>query len=168
MANPTILLETSSGDVLIELFPDKAPKTVENFLTYVKEGFYDNTIFHRVIKGFMVQGGGMTMRMDEKPTHEPIENEAANGLKNTRGTVAMARTRDPHSATAQFFITTVDNGFLDYTSPDADGYGYCVFGQVVDGMDAIDKMEKVKTKNMGIHSDVPVDMILITSASLFE
>lgn len=168
MSNPTVLLETSSGDVLIELFPDKAPKTVENFLTYVKEGFYDNTIFHRVIKGFMVQGGGMTMRMDEKPTHDPIENEASNGLKNTRGTVAMARTREPHSATAQFFINTVDNSFLDYTSPDDDGYGYCVFGQVVDGMNVVDKMEKAKTKTMGIHSDVPVDMILITSASLFE
>lgn len=168
MANPTVLLETTSGDVLIELFPEKAPVTVENFLKYVNEGFYNNTIFHRVIKGFMVQGGGMTMRMEEKETHDPIENEAANGLKNTRGAIAMARTRDPHSASAQFFINTVDNAFLDYTSPDVDGYGYCVFGQVIEGMDAVDKMEKVKTKSAGIHSDVPVDMILITNASLFE
>lgn len=168
MANPTILLETTSGDVLVELFADKAPNTVENFLKYVNEGFYANTIFHRVIKGFMVQGGGMTMRMEEKTTHTPIENEAANGLKNTRGTIAMARTRDPHSATAQFFINTVDNSFLDHTAPTTDGYGYCVFGQVIEGMDTVDKMEKVKTKNAGVHSDVPVDMILITSASVFE
>lgn len=168
MANPTILLETTSGDVLVELFADNAPNTVENFLKYVNEGFYANTIFHRVIKGFMVQGGGMTMRMEEKTTHTPIENEAANGLKNTRGTIAMARTRDPHSATAQFFINTVDNSFLDHTAPTTDGYGYCVFGQVIEGMDTVDKMEKVKTKNAGVHSDVPVDMILITSASVFE
>lgn len=168
MANPMILLETSSGDILVELYADKAPKTVENFLTYVKEGFYNNTIFHRVIKGFMIQGGGMTMRMDEKATHEPIENEAANGLKNERGTLAMARTRDPHSATAQFFINTVDNEFLNHTSPDPDGYGYCVFGKVVEGMDTVEKIEKVKTKSSGIHSDVPTDMVLITAATEFE
>ena len=168
MANPLVLLETSSGDILIELFADKAPKTVENFLRYVNEGFYANTIFHRVIKGFMIQGGGMTMKMEEKPTHEPIANEAANGLKNVRGAVAMARTPDPHSATAQFFINTVDNAFLDHTAPTEEGYGYCVFGQVTDGMDVVDKIEKVKTRNMGIHSDVPTDMVLITSAGLFE
>lgn len=168
MANPLVLLETSSGDILIELFTDKAPKTVENFLRYVNEGFYGNTIFHRVIKGFMIQGGGMTMKMEEKPTHEPIENEATNGLKNVRGSVAMARTPDPHSATAQFFINTVDNAFLDHTSPDEAGYGYCVFGQVTDGMDVVDKIEKLKTRTLGFHSDVPVDMVLITSASLFE
>lgn len=168
MANPTVLLETTSGEVLVELFADKAPNTVENFLKYVNEGFYANTIFHRVIKGFMVQGGGMTMRMEEKTTHAPIENEATNGLQNTRGTLAVARTRDPHSATAQFFINTVDNSFLNHTSPDTNGYGYCVFGQVIEGMDVVDKMEKVKTKNAGIHSDVPTDMILITSASVFE
>ncbi|MDD6088711.1 MAG: peptidylprolyl isomerase [Desulfovibrionaceae bacterium] len=166
--NPTVLLETTSGDILIELYPDKAPKTVANFLNYVNEGFYANTIFHRVIRGFMVQGGGMTMRMEQKPTHDPIENEAANGLKNERGTIAMARTPDPHSATAQFFINTVDNDFLNFTSPDPSGYGYCVFGRVIDGMDAVDKMEKVKTGNRGMHSDVPVDMILITSASVFD
>ncbi|MEG1610428.1 MAG: peptidylprolyl isomerase [Bilophila sp.] len=168
MANPLVLLETTSGDILVELFADKAPNTVANFLKYVNEGFYNNTIFHRVIKGFMVQGGGMTMRMDEKPTHEPIENEASNGLKNTRGTLAMARTRDPHSASAQFFINTVDNAFLDHTAPDTEGYGYCVFGQVTEGMNTVSKMEKVKTKNSGVHSDVPVDMILITNASVFE
>ena len=168
MANPLILLETSSGDILVELFADKAPKTVENFLKYVNEGFYSNTIFHRVIKGFMIQGGGMTMRMDEKTTGTPIENEAANGLKNERGTIAMARTRDPHSATAQFFINTVNNEFLNHTSPDPDGYGYCVFGKVIEGMETIDKIEKLKTKTVGIHSDVPQDMVLITSASKFE
>lgn len=168
MANPLVLLETSSGDILIELFADKAPKTVENFLAYVNEGFYNNTIFHRVIKGFMIQGGGMTMKMAEKDTHAPIENEAANGLKNVRGAVAMARTPDPHSATAQFFINTVDNAFLDHTSPDAEGYGYCVFGQVTEGMDTVDKIEKVKTRTVGVHSDVPADMVLITSAGLFE
>ena len=168
MANPVVLIETSSGDILVELFADKAPATVENFLTYVKEGFYSNTIFHRVIKGFMVQGGGLTMRMEDKPTHAPIQNEAANGLSNKRGTLAMARTRDPHSATAQFFINTVDNNFLDFTSPDVNGYGYCVFGQVTDGMAVVDKMEKVKTKSAGIHSDVPADMILITNVSIFE
>ena len=127
MANPTVLLETTSGDILIELYADKAPATVENFLKYVNEGFYANTIFHRVIKGFMIQGGGMNMKMEEKATHAPIKNEADNGLANERGTIAMARTRDPHSATAQFFINTVDNGFLNFSSPDVNGYGYCVF-----------------------------------------
>lgn len=168
MSNPMVLLETSSGDILLELFADKAPKTVENFLKYVEEGFYDNTIFHRVIKGFMIQGGGMTMRMEEKPTHDPIQNEAANGLKNLRGTVAMARTRDPHSASSQFFINTVDNAFLDFTSEDVDGYGYCVFGKVEEGMNVVEKIEKLKTRTAGIHGDVPVDMVLITSASKFE
>ena len=168
MANPVVLIETSSGDILVELFADKAPATVENFLAYMKEGFYNNTIFHRVIKGFMVQGGGLTMRMEDKPTHAPIKNEADNGLSNKRGTIAMARTPNPHSATAQFFINTVDNGFLDFTSPDASGYGYCVFGKVTEGMDVVDKMEKAKTTTAGIHSDVPKDMILITNVSLFE
>ncbi|HIU18377.1 MAG TPA: peptidyl-prolyl cis-trans isomerase [Candidatus Avidesulfovibrio excrementigallinarum] len=168
MANPTVLLETSSGDILIELFPEQAPATVENFLTYVKDGFYTNTIFHRVIKGFMIQGGGLTMKMENKPTRAPIRNEADNGLKNDRGTIAMARTSDPHSATAQFFINTVDNDFLNFSSPDVNGYGYCVFGMVVDGMDVVDKIEKVKTRTLGMHSDVPTDMVLITGASLFE
>lgn len=167
-SNPMVLLETSSGDILLELFPDKAPKTVENFLAYVKDGFYDNTIFHRVIKGFMIQGGGMTMRMEEKETGAPIQNEAANGLKNDRGTVAMARTRDPHSATAQFFINTVDNDFLNFTAEDVDGFGYCVFGKVEEGMNVVEKIEKLKTRTAGIHGDVPVDSVLITSATIFE
>ena len=160
MANPTVLLETTSGDILIELYADKAPATVENFLKYVNEGFYANTIFHRVIKGFMIQGGGMNMKMEEKATHAPIKNEADNGLANERGTIAMARTRDPHSATAQFFINTVDNGFLNFSSP--------VFGKVIEGMEAVDKIEKEKTTTRGIHSDVPVSAVLITNASVFE
>ena len=168
MANPMVLLETSSGDILLELFPDKAPETVKNFLAYVQEGFYNNTIFHRVIKGFMIQGGGLTMKMETKPTHDPIKNEADNGLKNVRGSIAMARTSDPHSASAQFFINTVDNDFLNFSSPDQAGYGYCVFGQVSEGMDVVDKIEKVKTCTRGMYADVPADMVLITSASLFE
>ncbi len=168
MANPTVLLETTSGDILIELFADKAPVTVENFLSYVKEGFYSNTIFHRVIKGFMIQGGGLTMRMEDKATHAPIKNEADNGVANARGTIAMARTSDPHSATAQFFINTVDNDFLNFSSPTPQGWGYCVFGQVVEGMDVVDKIEKEKTTSRGIHSDVPVSSVLITNASIFE
>ena len=168
MANPTVLLETTSGDILIELYADKAPATVENFLKYVNEGFYANTIFHRVIKGFMIQGGGMNMKMEEKATHAPIKNEADNGLANERGTIAMARTREPHSATAQFFINTVDNGFLNFSSPDVNGYGYCVFGKVVEGMDVVDKIAKVKTKSVGFHENVPTDMVLITGASRFE
>ena len=166
--NPTVLLETSSGDILVELYADKAPQTVANFLKYVDDGFYTNTIFHRVIPGFMIQGGGMGARMDEKPTREPITNEADNGVKNDRGTLAMARTRDPHSATAQFFINTVDNGFLNFSSPDVNGYGYCVFGKVIEGMEAVDKIEKEKTTTRGIHSDVPVSAVLITNASVFE
>ncbi len=168
MANPMVLLETSSGDILLELFPDKAPETVKNFLAYVQEGFYNNTIFHRVIKGFMVQGGGLTMKMEMKPTHDPVKNEADNGLKNVRGSIAMARTSDPHSASAQFFINTADNEFLNFTSPDRTGYGYCVFGQVSEGMDTVDKIEKVKTCTRGDYADVPVDIVLITNASIFE
>ena len=166
--NPTVLLETTSGDILIELFPDKAPETVANFLQYVDDGFYNNTIFHRVIPGFMIQGGGLGARMDEKPTREPVKNEADNGLKNERGTIAMARTREPHSATAQFFINLVDNEFLDHSEPTLDGWGYCVFGKVVDGMDAVDKIAKVKTKAVGVHEAVPTDMVLITGASRCE
>lgn len=166
--NPTVLLETSSGDILVELFADKAPQTVANFLKYVDDGFYTNTIFHRVIPGFMIQGGGMGARMDEKPTREPITNEADNGLKNDRGTLAMARTRDPHSATAQFFINLVDNDFLNHSSPTLDGWGYCVFGKVVEGIENVDKIAKVKTKTVGFHENVPTDMVLITGASRFE
>ncbi|SDF57109.1 peptidylprolyl isomerase [Desulfovibrio legallii] len=165
--NPTVLLETSSGDILVELFPEQAPKTVANFLQYVDDGFYTNTIFHRVIPGFMVQGGGLSARMDEKPTREPVPNEADNGLKNARGTLAMARTRDPHSATAQFFINLVDNDFLDHTAPTPDGWGYCVFGKVTEGLDVVDKIAKVKTKTLGFHENVPVDMVLITGTSRF-
>ena len=167
-SNPLVLLETSSGDILIELFPDKAPKTVENFLEYVDGGFYDNTIFHRVIKGFMIQGGGYGPRMDEKPTREAIENEADNGLKNERGTLAMARTSDPHSASAQFFINLTDNDFLNYTEKNTQGWGYCVFGKVSEGMHVVDAIAKVKTGVQGMHDDVPTDMVLITSAGRFE
>lgn len=168
MADPLVLLETSSGDILLELYPDKAPETVANFLRYVDEGFYANTIFHRVIKGFMIQGGGLTLRLEEKPTGKPIKNEADNGLKNERGAIAMARTMAPHSATAQFYINTVDNPELDHTAPDLAGYGYCVFGKVSDGMDVVDKIEKSKVKAQGEHEALPVDSVLITNASRFE
>lgn len=168
MNTPLVLLETSSGDILIELFPDRAPETVENFLRYVDDGFYDNTIFHRVIKGFMIQGGGLTLRLEEKAVRPPIANEAANGLKNERGAVAMARAADPHSASAQFFISTVDNPELDHSSPDAEGFGYCVFGKVADGMDVVAKIEKGKVKAQGEHEALPVDSVLIVSASRFE
>lgn len=166
--NPEVLIETTSGDILVELFPEKAPRTVENFLKYVDEGFYDNTIFHRVIPGFMIQGGGMDAKMKEKATHESIQNEADNGLKNERGTIAMARTMDPHSASAQFFINLTDNDFLNHREPAGDGWGYAVFGKVVDGMDVVDKIAKLKTRSVGIHENVPVDMVLITKASRFE
>lgn len=166
--NPVVLLETSSGDILVELFADKAPETVANFLEYVDSGFYANTIFHRVIKNFMIQGGGMGARMDEKTTRPPVKNEADNGVKNERGTIAMARTMDPNSATAQFFINIVDNDFLNHSEPTTQGWGYCAFGKVTEGMDVVDKIAKVKTKSAGMHDDVPVDMVLITSASRFE
>ncbi len=166
--NPIVLLETTSGDILIELYPDKAPETVKNFLQYVDDGFYNNTIFHRVIPGFMIQGGGMGARMDEKETREPIKNEADNGVKNERGTIAMARTMEPHSASAQFFINLVDNDFLNFSEPTINGWGYCVFGKVADGMDVVDKIAKVKTKTVGIHENVPADLVMITGASRFE
>ena len=166
-ANPQVLFETSSGEILVELFSDSAPKSVENFLRYVDEGFYENTIFHRVIKNFMIQGGGLGPRMEEKSTHAPVENEADNGLKNERGTLAFARTMDPHSATAQFFVNLVDNDFLDHSAPTPQGWGYCVFGKVIDGMDVVDAIAKSKTASQGMHDDVPVDMVLITSASRF-
>ncbi|MBP3731341.1 MAG: peptidyl-prolyl cis-trans isomerase [Mailhella sp.] len=168
MANPLVLMETSSGDILIELFADKAPETVANFLRYVDEGFYSNTIFHRVIKDFMIQGGGLGVRMDEKPTHEPIKNEAGNGLSNKRGTVAMARTAEPHSAAAQFFINLVDNEDLDHTDDTPEGFGYCVFGRVEDGMDVVDKIGRLKVKPQGDHEAVPLDMVVITGVSRFE
>lgn len=168
MSTPLVLLETTSGDILIELSADATPNTVQNFLQYVDEGFYDNTIFHRVIAGFMIQGGGLTLRMEEKPTRAPITNEAENAGSNLAGTIAMARTADPHSATAQFFINTVDNEELDFTAPSIEGFGYCVFGQVVDGLDVVKKIEKAKTRPQGEHEAVPADSILITKASRFE
>jgi peptidyl-prolyl cis-trans isomerase B (cyclophilin B) len=165
---PMALIETSSGDMLVELFPDKAPDTVANFLRYVDEGFYAGTIFHRAIKDFMIQGGGLTLRMEEKTTRPPVRNEAANGLKNTRGALAMARAADPHSAAAQFFINVADNPELDYTAPDAEGFGYCVFGQVVDGMDVADAIAKTKVKPRGEHEALPVDSVAIIAVSRFE
>ncbi len=166
--NPVVLLETTSGDILVELYPDKAPETVANFLKYVDDGFYNNTIFHRVIPGFMIQGGGLTARMQQKDTSAPIKNEADNGLKNDRGTIAMARTMDPHSATAQFFINLVDNDFLNFQAPSGNGWGYCVFGKVTEGMDVVDKIAKVKTTTVGMYQDVPSDLVVITGASRFE
>ena len=166
--NPVVLLETTSGDILVELYPDKAPETVANFLKYVDNGFYNNTIFHRVIPGFMIQGGGLTARMQQKDTEAPIKNEADNGLKNDRGTIAMARTMDPHSATAQFFINLVDNDFLNFQAPSGNGWGYCVFGKVTEGMDVVDKIAKVKTTTVGMYQDVPYDLVVITGASRFE
>ena len=166
--DPVVKLETSMGDILVRLDARKAPMTTANFLEYVKAGQYDGTIFHRVIKGFMIQGGGMTASLREKTTRAPIKNEADNGLSNDRGTIAMARTMDPHSATAQFFINLVDNDFLNYSAPVPSGWGYCVFGKVVEGMDVVDKIAKVKTKSVGFHENVPTDMVLITGASRFE
>lgn len=168
MANPQVLIETPKGDILVELFEKQAPKSVANFLQYVDDGFYDGLIFHRVIENFMIQGGGMDMLMKEKQTKEPVENEADNGLKNERGTLAMARTMDPHSASSQFFINTVDNAFLDHTAKTPDGWGYCVFGKVVDGMEAVDALRKVKTGTNGYHQDVPVDPISMISVTRFE
>ena len=161
-----IKLTTNHGVIALELNAEKAPKTVANFLAYVEAGHYDNTIFHRVIKNFMIQGGGFEPNMNQKPCQAPIENEAANGLKNKRGTVAMARTNDPHSATAQFFINTVDNDFLDFKSPTGQGWGYCVFGEVVEGLDVVDKIRAVKTGNKGFHQDVPVEDVIIEKAEV--
>ncbi len=163
-----VTFKTNHGDITLTLFADKAPKTVENFLSYVKDGFYDNTIFHRVIDGFMIQGGGMTPDMDQKDTKAPIENEANNGVANEKGTVAMARTNDPHSATAQFFINVKDNDFLNFSSESMHGWGYCVFGKVTDGMDVVEKIKNVKTGNHGYHQDVPVEPVVIESAVITE
>lgn len=161
-----IKLTTNFGVITLELDAEKAPKTVENFIAYVEAGHYDNTIFHRVIKNFMIQGGGMDAGMNQKATRAPVENEAANGLKNKRGTVAMARTNDPHSATAQFFINVVDNDFLDFRAPSGQGWGYCVFGQVTEGMDVVDKIRAVRTGNKGFHQDVPVEDVIIEKAEV--
>ncbi len=164
----TVKLETSLGEILIKLNEEKAPKTCENFLKYVREGFYEGTIFHRVIKGFMIQGGGLDADLKEKKNGDPIKNEADNGLKNDKGTIAMARTPDPHSATSQFFINTVDNDFLNFRSADVDGYGYCVFGEVVEGMDIVEKIEGVKTATRSFYRDVPKETITILKASVVE
>ena len=163
-----VLLKTNKGDITLTLNAAKAPKTVANFLQYVKNGHYDGTIFHRVIDNFMIQGGGMTAGLKEKSSGAQIENEANNGLKNDRGTVAMARTSDPHSATAQFFINVNDNGFLNHTAPNAQGWGYAVFGKVTDGLDVVDAIRKVKTGNAGFHQDVPAEDIVIEKASVLE
>lgn len=165
-ANPQVELKTSLGTIVVELAADKAPKTSENFLQYVRDGFYVGTIFHRVIDGFMIQGGGLTPDMKEKPTRAPIPNEAKNGLKNVIGSIAMARTRDPHSATAQFFINVQDNAFLDY--PGQDGWGYAVFGKVVQGMDVVRKIAKVPTGNVGYHQNVPLTPVVIESARILS
>jgi len=164
-AKPRVRLVTTLGDIVLELDHSKAPKSVENFLAYVNEGFYEGTIFHRVIDGFMIQGGGFTQDFMKKPTHSPIQNEADNGLKNERGTIAMARTGDPHSATAQFFINVVNNDFLDYRSPTPRGWGYAVFGKVVEGMDVVDNIRHTPTGSGGpFRKDVPRTPIVIEKA----
>ncbi len=165
MSQPKVELHIAGqGVITLELDAEKAPKSVANFLAYVKKGHYDGTIFHRIIRGFMIQGGGFDADMKQKPTDAPIENEANNGLKNNRYTVAMARTSDPHSATAQFFINGTDNDFLNHTAPSAQGWGYAVFGKVVGGMDLVDKLEKVKTGKRGFHGDVPMENVVIEKA----
>lgn len=164
----TILLQTNKGDITLTLDAVKAPKTVANFLQYVKSGHYDGTIFHRVIDNFMIQGGGMTAGMKQKPTGAEIENEADNGLKNERGTVAMARTSDPHSASAQFFINVGDNDFLNHSAKSAQGWGYAVFGKVTDGFDVVDAIRKVKTGSTGFHQDVPTEDVVIEKATVLE
>ncbi len=161
-----VKLQTSMGDVVIELDTERAPVSAENFLQYVRDGFYDNTVFHRVINGFMVQGGGFEPGMKQKPVRASIENEAGNGLKNDAYTVAMARTSDPHSATAQFFFNVVNNNFLNFRTANADGYGYCVFGNVVEGREVVDKIKAVATANRGSHQDVPAEDVVIKKAQI--
>jgi len=166
--NPKVLMKTTMGDILLELNLEKAPVSAENFFSYVDERFYDGTIFHRVIKGFMIQGGGHTAGLKEKEAKSPIQNEASNGLKNDRGTLAMARGNDPHSASCQFYINHVDNAGLNYTSSTTDGYGYCVFGKVIDGMDVVDAIANVMTKTVGDYKDVPRETITILSITRVE
>jgi len=165
-ANPFVHIKTNYGDIALELYIEKAPKTVENFLNYVKDGFYDETIFHRVIKGFMIQGGGLTPDLERKETKPPVPNEADNGLKNLRGTIAMARTIDPHSATSQFFINTVDNSFLDYKNKTVKGWGYCVFGKVVEGMKVVEEIANTPTEEKGSLQNVPATTIIIKQAKI--
>ncbi len=165
MSNPQVELQIANlGTITLELDAAKAPKTVENFLAYVSKGHFDGTIFHRVIPGFMIQGGGFEPGMTQKPTDKPIENEANNGLKNDKYTIAMARTNDPHSASSQFFINVADNGFLNHTAPSAQGWGYAVFGKVVAGTDVVDKIAAVKTGQKGYHGDVPKEDVVIAKA----
>ena len=163
-----VLMTTTVGPLTLELDADNAPKTVDNFLSYVADGFYDDTIFHRVIHNFMIQGGGFTADMQQKPTHAPIENEANNGLENQRGTIAMARTQDPHSATAQFFINVQDNDFLNHTGENMQGWGYAVFGKVTEGDDVLDKIRAVQTGSQSGHQDVPVEPIIIESVTIIS
>ena len=163
-----VTIATTVGQITLELDADNAPKTVENFLAYATSGFYDGTIFHRVINNFMIQGGGFTTDMEQKPTQAPVDNEANNGLKNERGTIAMARTQDPHSATAQFFINVQDNDFLNHTGENMQGWGYTVFGKVTQGEEVLDKIRSVQTGSQGGHQDVPTDPIIIESISVTE
>jgi cyclophilin family peptidyl-prolyl cis-trans isomerase len=164
--HPRVALDTTKGKIVLELYPDKAPKTVESFLQYVRSGFYDGVIFHRVIPGFMIQGGGFTADMTQKPTRGTVQNEADNGLRNERGTIAMARTSDPHSASSQFFINVADNRALDYKSKTPQGWGYAVFGKVVEGMDVADAIVGVRTTTKGPFGDVPVEPIVIKKATV--
>lgn len=163
-----ITLHTNFGDIKIQLNEEKAPETSANFLQYCRDGFYDNTLFHRVIDGFMIQGGGMTSGLREKETRAPIRNEANNDLSNKTGTLAMARTMDPHSASSQFFINVNDNTFLDFRSESRDGWGYCVFGEVIEGMDIVNKIKGVSTGSYGMHQDVPLDEVVISSTTIEE
>jgi peptidyl-prolyl cis-trans isomerase B (cyclophilin B) len=161
-----VKLITNMGSITLDLDTERAPETVKNFLQYVKDGHYDNTVFHRVIDGFMIQGGGFEPGMRQKPTRDPVANEAKNGLKNDRGTVAMARTGDPHSASAQFFINIAENAFLNHTAPTPQGWGYCVFGRVTEGMEVVEKIKAVRTGSKGMHKDVPVEDVVIERAEV--
>ncbi|HEX2958274.1 MAG TPA: peptidylprolyl isomerase [Chitinispirillaceae bacterium] len=165
---PQVSIMTSKGEIVVELKPDKAPVTVKNFLDYVNTGFYDNTIFHRVIKGFMIQGGGLTADLNKKKTRDPIQNEAENRQSNRKYTIAMARTGEPHSATAQFFINTVSNDKLDFKNKSPSGWGYCVFGRVIKGTEVVDAIENVATSSNGMMNDVPVETITITKAKVIK
>lgn len=163
-----ILMHTNYGDIAIKLDTENTPKTAENFISYAKSGFYDGTIFHRVIKGFMIQGGGFNQGMTQKPTQDPIQNEASKANKNKIGTIAMARTSDPHSASSQFFINVADNHFLDFKSPQDEGWGYCVFGEVVDGLDIVTKISQVQTTSRAGHADVPIEDVIIQSVEMVD
>ena len=163
-----IVLHTNHGEIHLKLDHENAPKTAANFEQYVRDGHFDNTLFHRVINDFMIQGGGFDLDFEQKPTREPIENEADNGLKNRKGTVAMARTQDPHSATAQFFINVADNDFLDHRGKNLQGWGYCGFGEVVEGMDVVESIKSVSTTRRGMHADVPADDVIIQRAEIID